>query len=222
MEIEAKFAIPDAEVFHALQAPTRLGPFSLTNAHVAQVHDTYLDTPDRTLYRAGYGFRQREQEGGWLMTLKQIGGVEGALRRREELELALPEVVPPAAWPPSPVRSRVLELLGDKVAQPIFTLDQTRVVRTAAVEGREIVELSLDEVHLTAHDRAEVFFVLEAELLPAGTEAELHTLIDLVQREWALEPEQGSKLARAAAFFGLDMSDLPPVTRGYNVFYQEA
>ncbi len=214
MEIEAKFAIPDAAVFHALQAPTRLGPFSLTNAHIRHVHDTYLDTPDRMLYQSGYGFRQREQEGGWLMTLKQLGGVEGALRRREELELALPEACPPAAWPPSPLRSRVLELLGDEVAQPIFTLDQTRVVRTAAAEGREIAEMSLDEVHLTAHDRAEVFFVLEAELLPAGTEAELHAIMALLQSEWDLEPERESKLARAAAFFGLDMSDLPPCHQG--------
>jgi inorganic triphosphatase YgiF len=210
MEIEAKFAIPDAAVFHALQAPTRLGLFSLTNAHIRHVHDTYLDTPDRRLYRAGYGFRQREQEGGWLMTLKQLGGVEGALRRREELELALPEACPPAAWPPSPLRSRVLELLGDQGVQPIFALDQTRIVRNVTAQERDIVELSLDEVHLTAPDRAELFFTLEAELLPAGTEAELHALMALLQSEWALEPERESKLARAAAFFGLDMSDPTP------------
>lgn len=214
MEIEAKFAIPDAAVFHALQAPTRLGPFSLTNAHIRHVHDTYLDTPDRMLYQSGYGFRQREQEGGWLMTLKQIGGVEGALRRREELELALPEACPPAAWPPSPLRSRVLELIGDRAVRPLFALDQTRIVRNVTAQERDIVELSLDEVHLTAPQRVEIFFTLEAELLPAGTEAELHTLIDLVQREWGLEPERESKLARAAAFFGLDMSDLPPCHQG--------
>jgi len=175
MEIEAKFAIPDAAVFHAHQAPTRLGPFSLTNTHIRQVHDTYLDTPDRTLYRAGYGFRQRKQESGWLMTLNQIGGVEGTLRRREELELALPEACPPAAWPPSPLRSRVLELIGDRAVQPLFALDQTRIVRSVTAQDieralrEEGCEVEKSAIVLEAPIRALGIYEIPVKLLPEVT-----------------------------------------------------
>ena len=51
--------------------------------------DHYLDTADRDLLRGGYACRLREGEAGrpWLLTVKGLGGAEGALHQREEHEV---------------------------------------------------------------------------------------------------------------------------------------
>ncbi|MBE9506456.1 MAG: CYTH domain-containing protein, partial [Chloroflexi bacterium] len=61
MEIEAKFALPDAETLRRLQAIDHLAGFALSTGQVKQMRDTYLDTADRLILAAGYACRRREQ-----------------------------------------------------------------------------------------------------------------------------------------------------------------
>jgi inorganic triphosphatase YgiF len=89
VEIEAKFAVPDAKILRRLQTVKRLADFTLAAGQTKQVHDTYLDTADRAILAAGYACRQRVQAKGTLITLKGLGGTEGAIHRREELEILL-------------------------------------------------------------------------------------------------------------------------------------
>lgn len=207
MEIEAKFVIPDAGTFEKLGALAGLGDYALTGVEVKQVHDTYLDTADRRIWQAGYAFRCREQTGGVLMTLKALAGGAGVIRRREELEVALPAAQPLAQWPPCPARDRLQELIGEHAVTPLFDFRQTRNARMLTTAGRTVAELSLDEVRLQAPGREETFFVLEIELTAAGSEAELAVIVESLQSAWGLQPDPRSKLERAQAFFGVE---LPP------------
>jgi len=210
MEIEAKFAIPTATLFQKLQTYTRLGVFSLTNAKVKRVHDTYMDTKQRHLCKAGYAFRERKQSDGWLLTLKSLGGIDGAIRRREELEILLKTPMLPAAWSPCPMRDRVLEIIQDNTLMPLLALEQTRVTRIITLQNREVAELSLDQVHMRRKENKETFFTLEAELLSSGSEEDLAKIVELLQGEWGLAPEQHSKLEHAQIFFGVQMEPISP------------
>ena len=98
MEIEAKFAVTDTTVIEQLKIVETIDAFQIAPGKTVRVRDAYLDTRDRRLLAAGYACRRRKQDGQLLITLKQIRSVEGAIHEREELEIVLPQDVPPAQW----------------------------------------------------------------------------------------------------------------------------
>jgi CHAD domain-containing protein len=203
MEIEAKFALPSPETFHRLQSIEHLAGFSLSTGQLKRVYDTYLDTPDRLILAAGYACRQRQQDEGILITLKGLRGAEGAVHRREELEVLLPAdrlSLSPADWPASPVRDRVNQLIGESSLIPLFGLQQWRTLRQVSQDERQAAELSLDEVHLAAEARQQNYFELEVELASQGTEDDLAAMVVCLQDKWGLVPEMRSKFERALTF----------------------
>ncbi|GAG51369.1 unnamed protein product, partial [marine sediment metagenome] len=155
MEVEAKFAVPDARTFQRLLAIEHLVDFSVSQGQVKQVRDIYLDTAKWAILASGYACRQRtenadsvarEASRSVLITLKGLRGAEGAVHRREELEVLLPSEQPPAHWPKSSARDLVLQLTGDAPLIPLFDLEQTRVVRQISRGERPVAEFSLDQV----------------------------------------------------------------------------
>ncbi len=200
MEIEAKFVLPDVDTFQRLQTVDCLAGFTLSANRVKQVRDTYLDTAGRVILHAGYACRRREESEGLLITLKGLGGAQGAIHRREELEVLVPSELPPAQWPPSPVRDRVLQLIGLAPILPLFELRQTRTVRLITQGERPVAELSLDDVHVIVGNREHVYLEMEVELKSHGTEDDLSVIVDRLRDEWTLRPEPLSKFERALAF----------------------
>lgn len=200
MEIEAKFVLPDMDAFQRLQTVDRLAGFALSVGRVKQVRDTYLDTAGRLILRAGYACRRREESEGILITLKGLGGAQGAVHRREELEMWIPSDLPPVQWSPSPARERVLQLIGLAPILPLFELQQTRTVRLITQAERLVAELSLDDVHVMAVNREQVYLEMEVELKSHGTEDDLSILVACLRDEWTLRPEPLSKFERALAF----------------------
>ena len=202
MEVEAKFILPDAQALQYWQQVDQLAGFSLSARQVNQVHDTYLDTPERSILAAGYACRRREQGRGILVTLKGLRGAKGAIHRREELELLLPASHPPTQWPAGPVRERILELIDEAPLMPLFELSQTRTVRQVSHGERPVAELSLDEVRLVTQDAEQAYFELEVELAPQGTEDELVQIVTFLRDDSGLQPETRSKFERALATLG--------------------
>jgi len=201
MEIETKFSLPDMNTFQRLQTADRLAGFALSACQGKQMRDTYLDTAGRVILRAGYACRRREESEGVLITLKGLGGAHGAVHRREELEVLMPSDLPPAQWPHSPVRERVLQLIGPAPLLPLFELRQTRTVRLVTLGARQVAELSLDDVRVTAGNREQVYLEIEVELKPHGTEDDLSVIVACLRDEWQLKPEPLSKFERALAFW---------------------
>lgn len=200
MEIEAKFVLPDTRTFRRLQAAGQLAGFALSAPETRKVRDTYLDTADRLMQHSGYLCRRREQNNDILLTVKPLHNSAGAVYRREELEISLPEDQPPARWPDGPVRARVLQMIDDKPLAPLFRAQQTRIVRLLARDERQVAELSLDRVRIVAGEEALVFLELECELLAQGTEEDLDSIVTCLQEEWRLQPQRRSKFVRALEF----------------------
>ena len=201
MELEAKFAIPDQDTFEQFQALIRLGAYQFSDAKVKVIMDEYLDTADRKLLAAGFALRRRTQADGVVMALKGLGGVEGAIHRREELELHLPVAQPPETWPESPTRARLWAIVGDAPLdlQCLFSLKQKRLVRVVAQAGQRVAELSLDRVESTIGETEHHYFELEIEALSSENEPDLAVMAALLQAEWQLQPEGRSKFERGLA-----------------------
>jgi len=152
MEIEAKFSVANPAVYWQLQTANQLAGYSLSTVQVKDIRDTYLDTRQRRILAAGYSCRRRETREGIVMTLKSLDSAEGAVHRRGEWEVTLAVDQPPAKWPDSPVRDRVLKLIGKDSLLPLFDLQQTRIVRLVRQNEQPLAELSLDRVSLSAND----------------------------------------------------------------------
>ena len=198
MEIEVKLAIPDEETYRRLQQAGQLAGFKLSPAQIKEVHDSYWDTADLAIKKAGYSCRKREYNGSRIVTLKQLEGAKGAVHKREEFEVSLAGDEPPAQWPDGPARDLILQFTNHEPMFRLFDLRQVRVVRCMSSPGeRTVAELSLDEVRLQVNEREQVYFELEVELLPEGTEHDLAMIQDCLEREWALTPESRSKFERA-------------------------
>ncbi len=201
MEIELKFAVPNEDTLKRLQALDQIAGYPLSAVKIKHVHDTFLDTPDRLILRSGHVCRRREWDQEILMTLKGSSSVDGALHRREELEVTLPSDLPPSDWPAGPIRDRLLSIIGDAPLIPLFDQRQTRRVRYVLRDDRTIAELSLDLVELAINGREQTYFEIEVEILNNGTKEDLAKMEAYLKDEWDLRPEPRSKFERGLALF---------------------
>jgi CHAD domain-containing protein/uncharacterized protein YjbK len=198
MEIEAKFSIPNEETYQRLQAAEQLAGFFLSTPKIQEVHDRYLDTVGFAIKKAGYYCRIREFKGSRIVTIKELAGAEGAVHKREELEVSLAGDVPPTQWPKSPAQDFILQCVGHEPLVELFELRQIRVIRfMKSPKERTVAELCLDQVRLLGHENGNAYFELEVELLPEGTEHDLALIQNVLVNEWAMAPESRSKFERA-------------------------
>ncbi|MBI5033220.1 MAG: CHAD domain-containing protein [Chloroflexi bacterium] len=199
-EIEAKFSVTDELLAKQLQTVETLDALKLMRGKTTHVRDTYLDTPERQLFAAGYFCRRRKQADGLLITIKKITNSIGAIHDREELEIKLDKNVPPSKWQDSPARDRVLSIISDAPLRPLLTLQQTRVKRDVLKDDAVIGEWSVDDVCVRASNKELKFWELEIELKSQGTPADMENVVASVQLMWGLAPEPKSKFERALAW----------------------
>ncbi len=203
MEVEAKFSIPDEQTFQRLLEVDSLADFHLGGGRVADIRDHYLDTAGRDILARGYACRVRRENGRFFATLKGLGETSGAVHRRVEHEVELPEHLPPEAWPPSRARKLALTLSGGRPLQSLFLIDQTRYRRPLRADERTLAEINLDRVRVHHAGVALLSFLeFEAELRPDGSEADLSLLAAELQAGWELQPVDQSKFERGLSAVG--------------------
>jgi len=164
-----------------------------------RVSETYLDTRDRRLLAAGFACRRRRQAAQWLITLTRLRPVEGDIESPEELEIALPENVPPAQWGVGPARERILGLAGAEPLRPLFRWRRTRCARDVLDGGAVIAEWRVDEVRVSAGGESLQFAELEIAVKGA-TGGDLARLTRDVQVEFGLASESRSRFERALSW----------------------
>ena len=190
LEIERKYEIavdaplPSAAAFAA-------AGFAADPPETFALAARYFDTPDEALARAGIAVRVREggADAGWHVKRREPGGVR---EQHWPLESQMPagllaELVARVGIAAGAVQPRA-ELLTERTVV---------VLRDGA--GAALVELADDRVRATdlSDGVRRAWREWEAELLPAGTEAQLDAL-DPVLRAAGAEPSASpAKIARA-------------------------
>jgi len=166
------------------------------------LEDRYLDTPQGALRSSGLVARLRSGTGARRLTIKSLArrGL-GAVHRRLELEADADDGDDLRAWPPSPARDRLVEVVGAEPLRTLVVIRQRRHQRDVAV-GTSIVELSLDEIEVVAPDGSRHGWTdLEAELR-SGSEEDLSKVGDALLRRDDVEPARMSKLEHAIEILG--------------------
>jgi CHAD domain-containing protein len=131
-----------------LETNAAAAPLTVTPGQTRNHVDTYLDTEDRRLERAGFSVRvRRSRRLRPEATLKSLNGAKAdGLQMRLELEEVLDDAEPTAVTDaPGEVGRRVRALVGSRRLLPLFDLQTRRRVFLLAAGGTPSGELLLDE-----------------------------------------------------------------------------
>jgi triphosphatase len=134
-EIEWQFEAADLEPVKSwLEEHPSASGLAVVPGATRELTDTYYDTEDWRLYRAGYALRVRRDGAGAEATMKSLTPAEDALRRRREISEPLVGGIESPKGARGPVGERLRMLAGD--LRPLFEIRTRR--RTFALRPREL------------------------------------------------------------------------------------
>jgi len=221
MEIEAKFDIVTPEevtLERVLSALEEVGVQSTTMSKAVSVLDTYYDTDDLALYRAGAGLRVRRKAEKTVLTLKVQGVRSGAVFSRQELEgkpdvellgkihnVLLQHGFLDEETRVDPERIEDLGQFADWGLKPVVAIQSERR-KCILARDEDFAELSYDQVFFVHADQSHAHPSLEVEALEDRFESDILDLAGFLQRTFgsALAPQASSKYELAVAAFHLD------------------
>ena len=202
MEIESKFLVPEETDFKALENLSRLASYTISEAQIQIIEDTFLDTENKDIMAAGYYLRVRKaagEKGKWV-TIKSLGGFEDGTHRREEYVSFLPEGLSVLECPALRIRDMIFEFTSGLDLSPLITLKQKRIIRKLNLEEKQVAELYLDRVNLKSESRKKLYNEFEVELKSGGTVDDLETIRDFLLSHYSLVESPFSKFERAYIF----------------------
>jgi triphosphatase len=231
-EIEWQLEADDLEpVANWLQEHPSASGLAVGPGATKELTDTYYDTEDWRLYRAGYALRLRREGEGAEATMKALVSAENALRRRREISEPLADGITTPKKAPGPVGERVRRIAGAADLRPLFEVRTRRrtfalrpespstgkIVEGAAGDirrigaGQEAVvgEISLDEAEFSG-DATDRLSRVEVEV---SSEAVAHDgvgdFVDALRDALGLRPTSVSKFRIGLSAAGLSPALAP-------------
>ena len=205
-EIEAKFLVQRPKQLQCvLRALEDLG-FSVERGSTESLEDSYFDTSDWVILRAGWAYRCRRTGAHETLGLKAIGGGDGPVFERDEIEQPLPSTPrTDGRLPAGPVSARLRKIINGHRSHEIFKVRSRRTLYEVSRrhDNPVTLELALDHSEIVASEESAsdepshslAFTELELEL-EEGSRRVLNDLArDLIERTGIL-PAQLSKFER--------------------------
>jgi CHAD domain-containing protein len=187
----------------------RVGGVTIAAGHTVRQVDTYLDTKDRRLDRAGYSVRvRRSRRARPEATLKSLvangSAPAGPLMRLEVEEPVDGEEAAAVAAAAGPVGTRVRALVGTRKLVPLFDVETRRRVFPLAADGGATGELVLDETAIREPGGRILGRLRRVEVEAPGEAIEaLAPLVESLQAACGLRPALLSKYDAGLAASGL-------------------
>ena len=202
----------DADDLDAVDRWVRARPADATPraeaGSVRELRDTYLDTDDWRLFRAGWVLRVRRDGERCEVTLKSREPAVDARRDRREISQDVPDASPASMRAAhGPVGERVRAVAGDRELRPLFDVHTRRRAYALAVEGSVAGELALDDTTIPAAGDEPDARIRRVEVELAGDDraGAVERLVEEVRAACALRPAARSKFEA-----GLRASSLAP------------
>lgn len=206
-EIEWQFDVEDVNGLRSwLAAHATNLPITVRELPTRKLEDTYLDTEDQRLRRAGYSLRLRGTDGQAEATMKALVAPSGGVRKRREItERTKQDGLRALQSSSGPVATTARLLAGRQSLRPLFQIRTKRLPFSLEVQGRALGELTIDDSRFFVDDHvAHRLSRVEVELAPGAEEAQL---VDFVER---LRTEHRASLAGASKYeVGLSAAGIP-------------
>lgn len=205
-EIEWQFDAPDLKtVEHWIEYHSAGLPYVISEDGAAEQRDTYYDTEDWRLHRAGYALRLREKGERTEATLKALTPARDGVRDREEHTEDLDaQTLEPLAKAPGRLGELARALAGAKTIQPLLTVETTRRTFPLMRGEKRVGELLLDEVRVPDDADAEPhrFSRIEVEI-DGGRDEALDAFVDALRTGARLQTAERSKFETALEIRGI-------------------
>src|SRR6202140_4455831 len=190
-----------------------IGGLVLEPRSTQQIFDTYLDTDDWRIHRAGFALRIRSESGKSEATLKSLhsASTEVADRRElsETLENSQSESIRQSIGPVGP---RVHAVRGAHALQPLFEVrtSRQRFAIHRENEAQQLGEIALDETVISRpHGEPQTSMQrVEVEALPEAHEP-LQSLVKTLRSDCALEAASDTKYSQGLKSVGLAPAPAP-------------
>jgi triphosphatase len=207
-EVEWQLAATDlGSVRRWLVDHGRIDGLVLAPRSTLQIHDTYLDTDDWRIHRAGFALRIRLESGKSEATLKSLRSTNTQVADRRELSEPLEDSENASIRRSlGPVGTRVHAVSGAHALLPLFEVRTAR--QRFAIhredEEQQLGEIALDETVISRpHGEARSSMQrVEVEALTATLEP-LQALVDTLRSQCELEAAPDSKYSRGLQSVGL-------------------
>jgi len=200
-ERELKFSVLDPRVPATEELAAALAPLQVRSAPEEAILDRYYDDDAGSLRAAGLALRRRRIGDRAWAGLKQQGERDGALHRREELEVPLASTADEAPWPDA-VLERLEGVVDAAALRLRVALETTRVPFLIRNDGTDLAVLAFDAVTARAPglERSALFDEVEVEALAqSATRDELERIGEAVDALVKLTANPVNKLERAEA-----------------------
>jgi CHAD domain-containing protein len=178
-----------------------------------KIFDTYFDTDDWRIHRAGFALRIRSEDGKSEATLKSLRSNSTEMADRRELSETLESTESESiARSTGPVGTRVHAVSGAHPLQPLFEVHTSRQLYAvhAADDEKPLGEIALDET-VISHPDGQPQTSLQRVEVEALTDAHepLQTLVNALRSGCSLESASDSKFSQGLKSAGL--APAPPV-----------
>lgn len=171
VEIKLVAAAEDLENFPSVDLPMR----SEVKGR-KRVLSIYFDTPDFALRSLGIGFRVRQVDDGFLMTVKGKGVAVGGVHRREEYEVPIAGDMPDfTLLEQSPFAPIFAEPGLKERLKPVFTTDFMRNTVILSPQEGVLIEMVVDLGRVHTEDAETPLSEIELELKEGDTTVLLDT-----------------------------------------------
>jgi len=172
-----------------------------------QIFDTYLDTDDWRIHRAGFALRVRSESGTTEATLKSLHSASTEVADRRELTETLDSSDSEAIRESiGPVGIRVCAVSGARTLMPLFELrtSRQRFAIRKSDEEQQLGEIALDETVISRPHGEPQASMLRVEV-EALTEAHgsLRSLVKTLRSNCALEAASDTKYSLGLRSVGL-------------------
>jgi inorganic triphosphatase YgiF len=215
-EVEAKFLLRRPEQAEQALAVLRELGFISTEVGTKTHVDTYFDTADFAILRAGWTYRCRQRDGHNTLNLKACGTQDGNVFVRQEIDQPLADFTAPDSTelPPGPVQERLTRIVDGQPRHKLFSVTSRRRVYVLSRPGDNAVrlELDLDQTRILATRRNKrapgAFAFSELELEHESGDTGVMSEVAAALRDRArLVPSQYSKFDRGVQAAGLSVAD---------------
>jgi len=172
-----------------------------------KIFDTYFDTDDWRIHRAGFALRIRSEDGKSEATLKSLRSKSAEMADRRELSETLENTESESiARSTGPVGIRVHAVSGAHPLQPLFEVhtSRQRYAVHAANDEKPLGEIALDETVISRpHGQPQTSIQrVEVEALTEAHEP-LQTLVNALRNGCSLESASDSKFSQGLKSVGL-------------------
>src|SRR6202051_3273590 len=190
-----------------------IGGLVLEPRSTLQIFDTYLDTDDWRIHRAGFALRIRSESGKSEATLKSLHSASAEVSDRRELNETLENSQSESIrLSIGPVGTRVHAVSGAHALLPLFEVrtSRQRFAIRRENEAQQLGEIALDET-VISRPHGEPRTSMQRVEVEALTEAHepLQSLVNTLRSDCALEAASDTKYSQGLKSVGLAPGPAP-------------